>query len=390
VVGAAAEDEGDGLRVLDVLDEDALVAADVLLGDGAGEAEVVGFDVVERADDVAAGSAGETRQVGGFRAADRENTLLREVVLGHVVDAVTDEDDVGADVNELVDHLPKLLFLLIEELLKLVGIGDVDLGVDLGLADLECAVEQRNLGVLDAEGHVLVDALFVHDDALDEFGVVDRAADDLLDGDVVDVDAVVVPDREDGVDDEFGEQVLRGFRALAGHRRLGDLDEGVAVVRGDLDRVVLEDLLGLLRGLPVALRDRGGVNVLVDEFLGLVEELTGDDDRGGGPVGDLVLLGLGDLDDHVRRGVVDVHLAENGDAVVGDDDGSAGVDEHLVHPFRTERGPYGFRDRLAGGDVHRLGVLTLCTLGVLAENDHRLTLLHSLRHNHSSIVCDSI
>jgi len=55
VFGAAAEDERDGLGLFDVLDEDALVAADVLLCDGAGEAEVVRLDVVEVGDDAAAG-----------------------------------------------------------------------------------------------------------------------------------------------------------------------------------------------------------------------------------------------------------------------------------------------------------------------------------------------
>jgi len=104
--------------------------------------------------------------------------------------------------------IAELLLFLVEELLELVGVRDVDFGVDLRLLHFDGAVEQRHVGVLDREGHVLVDALFVDDDALDELGLVDGAADDLLDGDVVRVDAVVVLNREDGVDDEFGEEVL--------------------------------------------------------------------------------------------------------------------------------------------------------------------------------------
>jgi len=74
------------------------------------------------------------------------------------------------------------------------------------------------------------------------------------------------------------------------------------------------------------------VDILIEELLGLIEELTGDDDSGGGAVTDFLLLRLADLDDHVGRRVVDVHLLQDGDAVVRDDDGPAGVDEHLVHP----------------------------------------------------------
>jgi len=131
------------------------------------------------------------------------------------------------------------------------------------------------------------------------------------------------------------------------------------------------------------------VDVLLEEVLGFREEFTGDDDGGGGAVADLGLLGLGDLDDHVRRRVLDVHLLEDGDAVVRDDDLARGVDEHLVHALRAECGADRFRDRFAGGDVHRLCVFARGALTVLGQYNQRLV-AHLLRHNHSLIECDSI
>jgi len=65
---------------------------------------------------------------------------------------------------------------------------------------------------------------------------------------------------------------------------------------------------------------------------------------------------------------------------VRDGDAARRVDEHLVHPFRPERRTYGFGDAARRGDVVLLCVLVLDALGVVAHDDHRLTLLHSLAH----------
>ena len=43
--------------------------------------------------------------------------------------------------------------LLGEEVVHAGGVVNLDLGVDLGLLDLEAAVEEGDLGVLDLDGH---------------------------------------------------------------------------------------------------------------------------------------------------------------------------------------------------------------------------------------------
>ena len=124
------------------------------------------------------------------------------------------------------------------------------------------------------------------------------------------------------------------------------------------------------------------MDVGVDEVLGLLEELSCEDDGGGGPVSALGVLGLGDLDDHLGGGVLDVQLLEDGDTVVGDDDVADGVDHHFVHSFGSEGGPYGVRYGFRGVDVAELRLFVLAPLGPLFENDDRLVAVsvHRIYH----------
>jgi len=70
--------------------------------------------------------------------------------------------------------------------------------------------------------------------------------------------------------------------------------------------------------------------------------------------------------------MLDLHLLEDRDAVVGNGDVARRVEEHLVHPLRTERRPDGFGDCLPGRDVHRPRVLSRDLLGLLREYDEGL------------------
>ena len=198
----------------------------------------------------------------------------------------------------------------------------------------------------------------------------------LLDGlDVLQVDGVLsvlvlVDDGLDCVDDHVGEVLLRVVDLLGDHGGLGDELQHVVVVDGDLLGDVLEDLLGLVVGEPVSAGDDGGVDVGVDQVGGLLEELAGEDDAGGGSVPDLGILGLGDLDEHLGSGVLDVHLLQDGHTVVGDDDVADGVDEHLVHSPGAEAAPDCVGDGPGGGDVVELGVFAFLSLRSFPKDDY--------------------
>jgi len=109
--------EGDAVGVL------ALDVEQPLLGVTADrtDREVVGGERIEVADDGRAEDVLEEGQVGLLRPADGEDALLREVVLGEVVDPLLTEDHVGARFDDFVDFVAELLFFPIEEALELVG-----------------------------------------------------------------------------------------------------------------------------------------------------------------------------------------------------------------------------------------------------------------------------
>ena len=184
------------------------------------------------------------------------------------------------------------------------------------------------------------------------------------------------------VDDEFREGLLFEFGPLAGHRRLGDLLEELCVLGVDLVGDVVHFLTGSLAREVEPLDHRRRVDVLLEEVLGVAEELAGDRDGCRCAVARLVLLCFRDLDDHRRCRVVDVHLLEDRDAVVRDGDVPHRGDEHLVHALGPQRRSYRFGDRLRRRNIVRLGVAVLHSLGVFTEDDHRLP-SHSLLLAHS-------
>jgi len=384
VVGRATQEQRDAVGVLvgalDVEQPLVLVARDRTLP------EVGLAGRVEVGDDVRTEQFLQELDVGLLGPLDREDALLSEVVLGHVVDVLLAEQDVRAGGLDLVGHLLELFFLLVEEVLELARVVDGELGVHIGLVELDGSVHQQHLGVFDRGRHLLVDGVFVDDRAFEQFGVAGGAPGLGLDVEVLEVDNVVAGvgldgDRVDGVDDDLGEQFLVEFRALAGHRGLGDLPEQFLVVRVDLGRDVRGFGFGLRRGHVEPFDDGRRVDVLVEQVLGVLEEFTRDGDGRCGAVAGLVFLCLCDLDDHRGRRVVDVHLLKDGDAVVRDGYVAHRGDEHLVHPLGPERRADRLRDRAGGRDVVFLCRLVFHPLGVLSQNYHRLALHLSLAHN---------
>ena len=305
-------------------------------------------------------------------------------MLCEVVDSLLAEDDVGSGLLDGVDHVLQGLLLLGDELAEHLGVGDLDLCVDLGLLDLEGGVDQGDLGVLHELGHGRGDGLLVDDESFHELGLL-HVGSGLLDGlDVLQVGGVLsvlvlVENGLDGVDDHLGEELLGGVDLLADHGGLRDLLKEGLVLQGDLLGHAFQDLLRLLVGQPVSGGNDGGVDVGVDQVEGLLEKFSGDDDGGGGSVSDLLVLGLCDLHEHLGRGVLDVHLLEDGHTVVGNDDVADGVDEHLVHSPRSEAAPYGIGDGPCRGDVVELSVLSFVSLGAFPEDKHRC-----VTHTHSN------
>jgi len=68
----------------------------------------------------------------------------------------------------------------------------------------------------------------------------------------------------------------------------------------------LKNLLGRVASSPPALNDNLRVDSHADELFGLLEELTGHDGDGGSAITNLLILSLGDIDENLGGGVVNV------------------------------------------------------------------------------------
>ena len=290
-------------------------------------------------------------------------------MLNEVVDSLLTEDDVCSGLDDLVDHCLEVLLLLVKEGLHCGGCLDADLCVDLGLLVLHLSGEECDLCVLDDLGHPGVDPLLVDDETLDHVGIGDDSSDLLLHEDGLGVDDSVLLDCLACLDDEVGKELVLSADGLSGQCGDGDLLEHVIV---GLDCDVVEDLDCLCCCELVSVGDDGGVNVSVDEGLGLLEELSCENDCGSGSVSALVILSLGDLDNHLGCRVLDIDLLEDGHSVVGDGDVSDGVNEHLVHSLGSKGGPDCICNCLCRCDVVELCLLVLASLGALFEHDDRL------------------
>ena len=200
------------------------------VGDGTTTAVVVSGELLKRAEDLLEQDIHPTTLADGYRqAAERAKEALADVAID------VDEDDTGilqeiaatAMTGKGAESAKDTLARLVVDAVR--SVADEE-GVDLDNVKIEKVagsaieeselvegvivdkervhenmpyfVEDGHVGVLGRVRHVLVDALLVDDDTLDEFGLVDGAADHGLERDVVGVDALLVGDGLDCPDDE--------------------------------------------------------------------------------------------------------------------------------------------------------------------------------------------
>ncbi len=104
-----------------------------------------------------------------------------------------------------------------------------------------------------------------------------------------------------------GEEVGVGADDLAGHGRLRDVDQRVPTERVDLGADVLVHVLDRLpQRQPVACDDGGGVDLVLHELVRPPQQLGRYYDDGGGAIPDLLVLLLGEVDEDLACGVLDV------------------------------------------------------------------------------------
>ena len=187
--------------------------------------------------------------------------------------------------------------------------------------------------------------VLVEDDAVDQHGVFELAANLPLNLDEVEVHvpSLEVRHGHHGLDADLRHLALASVDNLGRQRGHARADEWLRVGCGKLKR--LRDALELGDGHLArhleALRDSQRVDAAVQEHLGLLKEGTREHHHAGGPVADLVILRSRELHEQLADLVLHLHLLQDGGAVVGDGDVAVAALEDLVHTLRWFRAGVG-------------------------------------------------
>ena len=235
-----------------------------------------------------------------------------------------------------------------------------------------------------------MDPLLVKEDAVDERGVFDGPALALLHLDVGEVNQTfVVLDDANGVhgsNTNVGHEGLDRSGGFSGQGRFSDfLEHCVVVFSGNT--VIVHQSDGALGGQAEPFADDGWMDVLFNQVLASLEQFARKDDRRGGTVKAVLLLGFGNFNDHFGGWMFDVHFLQDGRTVVGDHHVAHRIDQHFVHAFGTERGANGIGHSLGGCDVVGLSGAPASSLrtvlqdedGCLSVSIHVLALRHVWR-----------
>jgi len=243
----------------------------------------------------------------------------------------------------------------VNNFLEVLGVLHAHLSVVLLGLELELNVEEQDLGVVKVLGLLFETSIgegLTEADTLDEEGLSGRATGDFLDADILLVEGLI--ELHNGIDDHLGEEFAIAGNNLGvegGHgASFENLALGFGILALHLDRDLLDSGNAKSHGLTVSLDDDLRVHAFFNELFGLLEELTGRQDDGGGTVTDLVVLRLGNVDQSLGGGVHNVEESDKSSAIIGDDHLSSCVDK-FVHTARTKSGLDDVNDGGASIDV---------------------------------------
>ena len=179
------------------------------------------------------------------------------------------------------------------------------------------------------------------DDTLDELGVLNGTTSLCHDFDQVKVHifTVNVGNMKNRFDRQICVLVLAAGNDLGAEGSLGAISQVLEVVL--LDVYLLGDLLKSLDSDVACVFESisylQGVDTLVEELLGLLEDGSSEHDYTSGTITDFVVLGGTQLNQKPGSLVVDLHLFQNGSSIVGDDDLTIWGHKHLVHALGSKR-----------------------------------------------------
>jgi len=110
------------------------------------------------------------------------------------------------------------------------------------------------------------------------------------------------------------------------------------------------------------------VDVLLKEAFDSCEDFTSKDDDRGGTITDFFVLGSGQLDHTLGGWMLDINFSQDSVAIIGQDNTTHWVEEHLKHALWSEGCSNDVGDSLSSLDVGSLSFLTLLSFGVWVQN----------------------
>ncbi len=217
--------------------------------------------------------------------------------------------------------------------------------------------------------------LLVHNYAIDKLRVEEGAAVLLHDLDVVKIHIPLTVslfgNLQHGLHSQVCKILLHSLGDLPAHRGHGYLLQSLRVCPIHRDRNLSEVLSRHVKSLLESAYHNGGVDVLLQKLLSLLQQSASQHHGGGCAVAGLLLLGLRYLHQQFGDGVLDVHLVQDRCAVVGDGDVAEGVNEHLVHALRAERGSHNLGYGSGNHYIQPQRLFSKSPLSALLQHEHR-------------------
>lgn len=238
-LGASSDEDGDGLGLFALFDDEhSFVAGSELnFSDGSGLSEFIGGDFFESGDDSGSGGDGDEFNVGSGDPSDGGEFVLEEEMVGLIIEAPLAHDDIGSGLLASSDLVLEVLLFLGVEFVVIFGAGDVEVVFGFGFGGFEGAGENKDFGILDLFSHLWVGDVLVHEDSVDESGVLETASGFSGDFDEVKVDifSFEVGDGEDGIDGDSGKFCFVFIDDFGSEGDHGGFDESLVVIFIDVD-----------------------------------------------------------------------------------------------------------------------------------------------------------
>mmetsp|Transcript_16185 Transcript_16185/g.48159 ORF Transcript_16185/g.48159 Transcript_16185/m.48159 type:complete len:534 (-) Transcript_16185:26-1627(-) len=376
VVGPLDED-GARVRVPHILHKRVLLLAQLVLVHRARVAEHIGAQLLDRVDRRASARQLQPLHVALLGAPQRHDALLGQQVQRQRVDALLVDEHkrlvgrvahLALEVDDPANALVGVLALRSHKLLALVSVGVEEARVDLRLFVLEGHIGREDEAVLQTLGHARVACAVVQHQPPHECRILVQLVPHVHDLNHVEVERLaILAHHEHRVGHDARQLVSQCLVQLGTQRRARDARQQLAVSGFGRGLERLQELKCCGLGGVKALYQYSWVRSLGQVALRLLHELADQQYCRCRAVPRHVILCDRGARNHNGSGILDLHLAKQHVAVLGQLDPARAIDEHLDGALGTQVGFHDLIQALGSIDVHEQGCMASHDLRLRVE-----------------------